>query len=66
MIQMQPDREAFERVCKQLEFEELNCKHLIDIFGWPVVELFLLMGPEVTVNVLELIKKKIDIVDMNI
>jgi len=50
MIQLKPDKEAFERVCKRLELnpfaEPLNFKDIVDVFGWPAVELYLLCTQE--------------------
>lgn len=48
MIQMKPDSEAFRRVCHRLERGEvLTCKDVVDVFGWPAVELYLLCIPDV-------------------
>ncbi len=63
MIQMKPDREAFERVCEQLQRgETLNCKHVVDVFGWPAVELYLLCIPDVRgiADMLDDIRRKLN------
>ncbi len=64
MLQTKPDREAFEKVCKRFEglnpftTEPLNCKDVIDVFGWPAVELYLLCitSDDKKHQVLELLK----------
>lgn len=57
MIQMKPDKEAFERVCKQ---NTLTCKDVVDVFGWPAIELFLIVGtpsPEYCKQISDLLKQ---------
>jgi len=47
MIQEKPDTEAYFRIFKELEIGiQLNCKHVVDIFGWQAVALFIMMIPE--------------------
>lgn len=64
MLQLKPDREAFDKVCKQLDSGELiTCKHLIDIFGWPVIELLIILSSSAPnyeiINILTEIKEMI-------
>lgn len=43
---MEPDYVAFQKVCEELRNgTPLNCKHIVDTFGWPAMELFLIMTP---------------------
>jgi len=62
MIQMKPDKEAFERICRELEkgHSPLNCKDIADVFGWPAIELFLILGtpsPEYCKEITELLRQ---------
>ena len=57
MIQMKPDKEAFDRVVKELEqLIPLNCQHVVDVFGWPAVELYLLISGNESPKVISLLK----------
>lgn len=39
---IEPNREEFEKVCKELKYESLNLTHLGRIFGQPFWELIVL------------------------
>jgi len=45
MTQMKPDREAFNRLAVLIETTNytLNCKDVCDVFGWPAMELYILI-----------------------
>jgi len=65
MLQLKPDKAAFIEVCHQLENGEfLTCKHLVDVFGWPVVELLILLSSPSSsfeiLNALSAIRNKIE------
>lgn len=45
MIQVRPDKEAFERICNQMEKGHIiTCRDVADILGWQVIELFLMLS----------------------
>lgn len=44
-LRMKPDLEQLENVCNELKYDPtLNILQVVRVFGWPAVELFLLVS----------------------
>ncbi len=53
MIQLKPDREAFDKLCEDYtratdngrsQYFNITARQIVDILGWPAVEILLMCG----------------------